>query len=84
MTQAERQSFGIGKGEYIADTAARNGKNYQVLQMIESTVIAAITAPQLTGAASLVGKTLPAGLQIHTNVTALTLTSGSCIAYDAQ
>lgn len=84
MNKADRQAYGIGTSEVIANTALRSNKNYQLIYFIENSVIAAITAPQMTNAASLVGKTFLAGAQLLTNVTAFQLTSGTCIAYDAQ
>lgn len=81
--QIYQQSFGVDvSAEVIANTTARTAKNYQLIYFVENTVIAAITAPKLTGAASLVGKTFAAGSQLCTQVTAITLTSGTCIAYD--
>lgn len=79
-----RQSFGLVPAEVIANTVARTSKNYQMLYIIEDTVIASLTAPNLTNASSLAGKTLPAGMQLSTNITAITLTSGTCIAYNSD
>lgn len=82
-TKAFRQGFGINTAEVISDTSAHTGKNYQLIYVASAAVISSITAPNLTGASGLVGLTLPAGFQICTNVTAITLTSGVVIAYDS-
>jgi hypothetical protein len=71
--------FGQEGAEVITDTAAHPG-SFISLQALSDAVIAAVTAPNLTGN-SLVGQTIPAGVAIYGRFTSITLTSGSLIAY---
>lgn len=70
------------KSKVIDDTAAHSG-NWSLIQVQESAVIAAITAPLKTNTAGIVGATLPAGYQIVGPVTSITLTSGSVEAHES-
>jgi hypothetical protein len=71
-------------GIVIADTTATtpaSGASWHALLVVEEAVLAAVTDTNLENASDLVGKTLPAGLILYGNFTALQLTSGTVIAY---
>jgi hypothetical protein len=70
-------------GTVITDTTATTppaNEIFHAIEVIEEAVVAAI-AGNLTNISGLVGKTLPAGLIIYGQITSITLTSGTVIAY---
>lgn len=73
-----------GNGGHVLNSGegAQTGKNYRWIQMIEDTVFTTITGSNLTNTADLAGITHLAGTGIGGNFTAVTVASGTCIAYD--
>lgn len=67
----------------FADTTARTGTWFAVT-VIEDAVFAIITDATRTGTADLTGVTFSAGTTIYGSFTAITLTSGTIIAYNAD
>jgi hypothetical protein len=75
------KSFGLNGSKYITGTAANTDGPWCAIQALEDTVIASMTATNVTGTLSAIP--LPAGVAIYGNITAVTLTSGKIIAYKA-
>ena len=72
-----------GNGGHVLNSAegAQTGKTYRWIQFIEDTVLSAL-AGNLTNVADLQTITHLAGTGIGGNFTAVTVSSGTCIAYD--
>lgn len=64
---------------FISDGDAHTG-TWGSITMIENTVFATLTCSNWSGDA-FTGETFPEGLTIYGNFSAITLTSGACIAY---
>jgi len=73
---------GLTDGLLITDTNAATG-NWCAIQIVENTIFATLTGT-LTVQGGLVGETLVAGTLIYGNFTAITLTSGCVLAYNAR
>jgi hypothetical protein len=73
-----------GNGGHVLNSGegVQTGKNYRWIQMVEDTVFTTITGSNLTNTADLAGITHLAGTGIGGNFTAVTVASGTCIAYD--
>ena len=73
-----------GNGGHVLNSGegAQTGKSYRWIQMVEDTVFSTITGSNLTNTADLATITHLAGTGIGGNFTAVTVTSGTCIAYD--
>jgi hypothetical protein len=73
-----------GNGGHVLNSGegAQTGKSYRWIQMIEDTVFSTITGSNLTNTADLATITHLAGTGIGGNFTAVTVSSGTCIAYD--
>lgn len=73
-----------GNGGHVLNSGegAQTGKTYRWIQMVEDTVFSTITGSNLTNTADLATITHLAGTGIGGNFTAVTVTSGTCIAYD--
>jgi len=73
-----------GNGGHVLNSGegAQTGKSYRWIQMVEDTVFSTITGSTLTNTADLATITHLAGTGIGGNFTAVTVTSGTCIAYD--
>ena len=80
-TQAllNEQLGGLG-GVEVFTTTAQTGKDYYAIYFVQESVISSITMANSTGAAALV-TTIPSGMTLFGNTTAITLTSGLAIAY---
>lgn len=52
------------------------------LLAVEDTVLASLTAPNMTNSADLVGVTLPAGIYIPERIDSISITSGTVLAYE--
>jgi len=80
-TQAllNEQLGGLGEIE-VFTTTAQTGKDFYAIYFVQESVISAITMTNTTGASSLV-TTIPAGMTLFGNTTAITLTSGLAIGY---
>ena len=80
-TQAllNEQLGGLG-GVEVFTTTAQTGKDYYAIYFVQESVISAITMANSTGSAALV-TTIPSGMTLFGNTTAITLTSGLAIAY---
>ena len=80
-TQAllNEQLGGLGEIE-VFTTTAQTGKDYYAIYFIQESVISSITMTNTTGASNLV-TTIPAGMTLFGNTTAITLTSGLAIGY---
>lgn len=64
---------------FISDTDAHTGK-WGSITMIENTVFATLTVSNWSGD-TFTSETFPEGLTIYGDFSAITLTSGACIAY---
>lgn len=73
-------SIGVGDygADYIADTNARTGK-WRAIQILTDTVFTTLTADNITG--SMATLSLTAGQILVGHFTAITLQSGSVMAY---
>jgi len=71
----------IGGSEVIDDTSAHTGL-WGEIQVINDAVISSITMPKVTNSAGYQSITLPAGMVIYGEVTAITLTSGVVAAHN--
>jgi hypothetical protein len=83
--QLLREQLGKNRGDVIA-TTAMTSKNYYCVHFPVESVIASIAAGNATTAtgsaiANLNELTIPAGVTIFLNVTAITLTSGVALCY---
>jgi len=80
-TQAllNEQLGGLGEIE-VFTTTAQTGKDFYAIYFVQESVISAITMINTTGASNLV-TTIPAGMTLFGNTTAITLTSGLAIGY---
>jgi hypothetical protein len=80
-TQAllNEQLGGLGEIE-VFTTTAQTGKDFYAIYFVQESVISAITMTNTTGASNLV-TTIPAGMTLFGNTTAITLTSGLAIGY---
>ena len=80
-TQAllNEQLGGLG-GVEVFTTTAQTGKDYYAIYFVLESVISAITVANSTGASNLI-TTIPAGMTLFCNTTAITLTSGLAIGY---
>jgi len=80
-TQAllSEQLGGLGEIE-VFTTTAQTGKDYYAIYFVQESVISSITMTNTTGASNLV-TTIPAGMTLFGNTTAITLTSGLAIGY---
>ena len=80
-TQAllNEQLGGLGEIE-VFTTTAQTGKDFYAIYFVQESVISAITMANTTGASNLV-TTIPAGMTLFGNTTAITLTSGLAIGY---
>ena len=80
-TQAllNEQLGGLGSIE-VFTTTAQTGKDFYAIYFVQESVISAITMANTTGASPLV-TTIPAGMTLFGNTTAITLTSGLAIGY---
>lgn len=83
ISPIEKQSFGQAGAVFVNTTAATTGE-FCAIQVISSAVFSALTWPELTGTASLLGTTIPAGTVIFGQISAFTLTSGAVLAYKAS
>lgn len=80
-TQAllNEQLGGLGSIE-VFTTTAQTGKDFYAIYFVQESVISAITMTNTTGASNLI-TTIPAGMTLFGNTTAITLTSGLAIGY---
>ena len=80
-TQAllNEQLGGLGSIE-VFTTTAQTGKDFYAIYFVQESVISAITMANTTGASNLI-TTIPAGMTLFGNTTAITLTSGLAIGY---
>ena len=70
-----------GQGEIeVFTTTAQTGKDFYAIYFVQESVISAITMTNTTGASNLV-TTIPSGMTLFGNTTAITLTSGLAIGY---
>ena len=81
-TQAllNEQLGGLGSIE-VFTTTAQTGKDFYAIYFVQESVISAITMTNTTGASNLI-TTIPAGMTLFGNTTAITLTSGLAIGYN--
>jgi hypothetical protein len=73
-----------GNGGHVLNTGegAQTGKNYRWVQIVTDTVFSNVESSVLTNVADLESITHLAGTGFGGDITALTVTSGTCIAYD--
>ena len=74
------EMLGKGAGTEVFTTAAQTGKDFYCIHFPVESVIASITAPEVTNASAL-ATTMAAGTQLFMRVTEITLTSGIGIGY---
>jgi hypothetical protein len=77
-----RQALGQNGAVVLSGSANVSGINFVAIQFLSSTTVTVLTAPSITGVGSLL-TTIPAGVTIYGNFTAITITSGLLIAYKA-
>ena len=71
--------------EYITDTVARTSMNGFAIQILEESVIAALTYNASATSNTIVAETLAAGLVLYLpSISAITLTSGAVIVYQSE
>lgn len=75
----EVMSVGHNGTTFISDTAAHTGA-WGLIIPIENTVFALLTDNGLDGN-TIIGETIPANFPLYGKFTAITLTSGACVAY---
>jgi hypothetical protein len=80
ITELLEGEFGKHGGLVIDDASAHTGA-WGKLTITESTAFTTLTIGGFTG--TITGITFSAGTEIHGDITAITLASGSCIAYNA-
>ena len=89
MTNLDKIS-GVGGCEFIAASSAKTGKNYSgivintdaVIGTLEMNGVNVLTTKAFNGATVSAGMFIPA--EAGTTITAITLTSGTTIAYNQQ
>ena len=74
------EMLGKGRDTQVFTTTAQTGKDFYAIYFVQESVINAITMANTTGAAALI-TTIPAGMTLFGNTTAITLTSGLAIGY---
>lgn len=83
----DKQSFGQDGAVLVTDEDAGQLSatgDFCAFQVLANTVLSSITWPELTDASgSFTGLTLPAGIVIYGQFTAITVTSGSILCYKA-
>ena len=83
----DKQSFGQDGAVFVSDSHADQLSatgDFCAFQVIADTVLSSITWPELTDTYNLfTGTTLPAGLVVYGQFTAITVTSGSILCYKA-
>ena len=75
-----REQLGQQNGIEVFTTTAQTGKDFYAIYFVQESVISAITMTNTTGASNLI-TTIPAGMTLFGNTTAITLTSGLAIGY---
>jgi hypothetical protein len=79
LTHGQQMALGVSGVTLINDTNANTGKWWAVVPLAD-TVFTTLTDDQRDGD-SIVGQTFPAGVFIPGEITAITLASGSVLAY---
>jgi len=74
------EMLGKGRDTVVFTTTAQTAKDFYAIYFVTESVISAITMANSTGASNLV-TTIPAGMTLFGNTTAITLTSGLAIGY---
>lgn len=80
MNDVDSQFFGAKGVEYETGTTALTAKNYYAITTLTDTVFATLTNSLASGDA-ITGITIPAGVTLYGNFTAVTLTSGAIAGY---
>jgi hypothetical protein len=80
--ELSRQTLGLGGSTVLSGTGTASDGPFVAIQILADTGISAITAPGITGSASLV-TTLAAGTIVYGDIRSVTITSGLLIAYKA-
>tara|TARA_B100001094_G_scaffold33326_1_gene27682 strand:- start:42 stop:305 length:264 start_codon:yes stop_codon:yes gene_type:complete len=75
-----REQLGQQNGIEVFTTTAQTGKDFYAIYFVQESVISSITMSNSTGASALV-TTIPAGMTLFGQTTAITLTSGLAIGY---
>jgi hypothetical protein len=83
MVAANAMNLGVNGAEGIDSGDGAQAGNWFALQMVGDTVLSALTAVGDSGS-PLTGLTLPSGMVIYGNFTAVTVTSGYVRAYNKQ
>jgi hypothetical protein len=80
--ELSRQTLGLSGSTVLSATGTASDGPFVAIQILKDTAISAITAPGITGSASLV-TTLTAGTIVYGDIRSVTITSGLLIAYKA-
>jgi hypothetical protein len=75
-----RQALGQSGAVVLSGATSSGTGTFVAVQFINSSVVASITAPGITNAASL-QTTIPAGTVIYGDIRSITLTSGLAVVY---
>jgi len=73
--------FSTVGSEVLESTDAVTGKRYGALQIINDATFSALTAGNVTDTSKLIGQTIPAGMVIYGEFSAVTVSSGLVMAH---
>ena len=80
--ELRRQTLGLSGSTVLSAAGTASNGPFVAIQALSDTAVSAITAPGITGSASLV-TTLTAGTIVYGDIRSVTITSGLLIAYKA-
>jgi len=80
--ELSRQTLGLNGSTVLSGTDTASDGPFVAIQALSSTAVSAITAPGITGVASLV-TILSAGTIVYGDIRSVTISSGLLIAYKA-
>ena len=80
--ELSRQTLGLSGSVVVSTASPSTSGTFVAIQILSDTVITSLTAPGITGVASL-QTTLSAGTIVYGDIRAITIASGLLIAYKA-
>jgi hypothetical protein len=80
--ELSRQTLGLSGSVVVSTASPSTSGTFVAIQVLSDTVITSLTAPGITGVASL-QTTLSAGTIVYGDIRAITIASGLLIAYKA-
>ena len=80
--ELSRQTLGLGGSTVLSASGTASDGPFVAIQILKDTLITAITAPGITGSASLV-TTINAGSIIYGDIRSVTISGGLLVAYKA-